>query len=169
MLSFPSPTLPPCPSPPLPLPSNSSHSCPFQPFPTLPALPTLLPRDKTPEEEDLEKEVEALRTQLEGMKELQSGEEDTLRELEADLDAKEKSLYKLQVGRQGAGLLEALGPFMGPGIPFAELYLHECVDPAVVCAAACCVASSGCDAHVRGTPSPWSATTTIRSTSLTAP
>lgn len=54
------------------------------------------PRDKTPEEEALEKEVEALRVQLEGMKELQAGETDTLDELAAELDEKEKSLYKLQ-------------------------------------------------------------------------
>jgi hypothetical protein len=40
--------------------------------------------------------VEDLRKQLEGMKELQASETDTLDELAKELDEKEKSLYKLQ-------------------------------------------------------------------------
>ncbi|GBF92139.1 hypothetical protein Rsub_04486 [Raphidocelis subcapitata] len=53
-------------------------------------------RDKTPEEEALEAEVEALRARLEGLKELQAGETDTLQEAEKELDEKEKGLYRLQ-------------------------------------------------------------------------
>lgn len=54
-------------------------------------------RDKTPEEEALEAEVEQLRIKLEGLKELEPGETDTLEQLAAELDEREKSLYKLQV------------------------------------------------------------------------
>ncbi len=55
-------------------------------------------RDKAPEEAELEKEVEELRVKLEALKELEPGETDTLETMSADLDEKEKALYKLQVG-----------------------------------------------------------------------
>ena len=56
-------------------------------------------RDKTSDEEALEGEVEALRVKLEGLKELEPGETDTLEQLAKELDDKEKALYRLQVGR----------------------------------------------------------------------
>eukprot|EP00882_Tetradesmus_deserticola_P026390 GHRQ01029109.1.p1 GENE.GHRQ01029109.1~~GHRQ01029109.1.p1 ORF type:complete len:117 (-),score=45.81 GHRQ01029109.1:126-476(-) len=54
-------------------------------------------RDKTPEEADMQKEVEELRVKLDGLKELTPGETDTINELAGELDDKEKALYKLQV------------------------------------------------------------------------
>lgn len=57
----------------------------------------LLCRDKAPEEESMEQEVEELRTRLEGMKELTPGETDTIADLAKELDEKETALYKLQV------------------------------------------------------------------------
>jgi len=53
-------------------------------------------RDKTSDEEALEGEVEALRVKLEGLKELEPGETDTLEQLAKELDDKEKALYRLQ-------------------------------------------------------------------------
>jgi hypothetical protein len=54
-------------------------------------------RDPTPEEVEMQAEVEQLRVKLEGLKELTPGETDTISELQAELDDREKALYKLQV------------------------------------------------------------------------
>eukprot|EP00879_Flechtneria_rotunda_P001240 GHRR01001387.1.p1 GENE.GHRR01001387.1~~GHRR01001387.1.p1 ORF type:complete len:544 (+),score=208.12 GHRR01001387.1:96-1727(+) len=53
-------------------------------------------RDKTSEEEEMEKEVEELRVRLEGMREITPGETDTIEDLVVELDEREKALYKLQ-------------------------------------------------------------------------
>lgn len=42
--------------------------------------------------------MEALRVKLEGLKELEPGETDTLEQLAKELDDKEKALYRMQVG-----------------------------------------------------------------------
>eukprot|EP00775_Hariotina_reticulata_P005461 gene5461-5695_t len=53
-------------------------------------------REPTPEETEMQAEVEQLQVKLEGLKELTPGETDTISELQAELDEREKALYKLQ-------------------------------------------------------------------------
>jgi hypothetical protein len=54
-------------------------------------------RDATPEEQEMEAEVEGLRKQLEELQTATPDETDTIGDLKKELDEKERALYTLQV------------------------------------------------------------------------
>jgi hypothetical protein len=55
-------------------------------------------RDATPEEQEMEAEVEGLRKQLDELQTATPDETDTISDLKKELDEKERALYTLQVG-----------------------------------------------------------------------
>lgn len=55
-------------------------------------------RDATPEEQEMEAEVEALRKQLDELQTANPDETDTISDIKKELDEKERALYTLQVG-----------------------------------------------------------------------
>lgn len=55
-------------------------------------------RDTTPEEQEMESEVEGLRKQLDELQTATPDETDTISDLKKELDEKERALYTLQVG-----------------------------------------------------------------------
>lgn len=66
--------------------------------PCLPArLIVFSHRDATPEEQEMEAEVEALRKQLEELQTATPDETDTISDIKKELDEKERALYTLQV------------------------------------------------------------------------
>lgn len=71
----------------------------------LPACPPVVPaRDPTPEEQEMEAEVEGLRKQLEELQTATPDETDTISDLKKELDEKERALYTLQVRPPSLGL-----------------------------------------------------------------
>ena len=63
----------------------------------LPVCPLAPCRDATPEEQEMEAEVEGLRKQLEELQTATPDETDTIGDLKKELDEKERALYTLQV------------------------------------------------------------------------
>jgi hypothetical protein len=61
-------------------------------------------RDATPEEVEMEAEVEGLRKQLEELTTATPDETDTISDLKKELDEKERALYTLQVRTDLGGL-----------------------------------------------------------------